>query len=465
MTTDMATPRLALDLIDLPDNVRSDVGDTSELEGSIMNFDVIEPLIVRANGDGRYDLIAGRRRYAALTNMGRPDAPVHVVDHPDEDPELARIKLQLVENLQRVDLDPVDEASGYAQLKRLGMRQRQIAREIGRSESHISKRLSLLKLPGEVIDLAEAGRLTTEDLYELTKVESAGADIAPIVEQIAATDRDDTTDPHGEIEQMVKTAIRQKTTADKVAEKRAELEATGVSLVEPKKVEGSWAEPPKGMARLLQNPIWDISRDKHEKEPCHAAMVYGSAFRDGVHVDWLCTETARHGPGGDSNLQSTYLQSAADQKKNRDKEAAKRKQLERRAAQREGALRSAARTVLSGRVPAKEKILNLAADWLVNLIWHDYQGEIALELLDLMPPEGAGLVEYPDLSELYETADGPNRLRIILACALSDPLEQASGTWVDEDSSGAFRHLMDVFADFGVDVDIDGYELAEGDDG
>jgi ParB family chromosome partitioning protein len=126
----------------------------SELAESIRQHGIINPLTVRLRGD-RYELIAGERRLRAAKLAGLREVPCIVMDVNMEESSL----LALVENLQRRDLDFIEEAEGISMLIRIyGMSQEEVARRLGKSQSAVANKLRLLKLPSDVLEkLRDAG--------------------------------------------------------------------------------------------------------------------------------------------------------------------------------------------------------------------------------------------------------------------------------------------------------------------
>ncbi len=129
----------------------------AELAESIGQYGVLNPLTVRKRS-GRYELVAGERRLRASKLAGLTEVPCIVIDVNMEESSL----LALVENIQRRDLDFVEEAEGISQLIKLfGMSQEEAARRLGKSQPSIANKLRLLKLPEDVLDT-----LRSEDLTE-----------------------------------------------------------------------------------------------------------------------------------------------------------------------------------------------------------------------------------------------------------------------------------------------------------
>ena len=128
-----------------------------ELAGSIRARGVIQPIIVRPDGEGRYQLIAGERRWRAAQKAQLHEIPA-IVRELDEREVMA---LALIENLQREDLNPVEEARAYRRLSdQEGMTQAEIAGMVDKSRSHVANLQRLLDLPDDVLGLLAAGNLS-----------------------------------------------------------------------------------------------------------------------------------------------------------------------------------------------------------------------------------------------------------------------------------------------------------------
>lgn len=127
-----------------------------ELSESILENGVLQPLLVRKKGSS-YEIIAGERRYQASKIAGLKKLPVIVKDVDDQ----KMLELALIENLQRSDLNPIEEARGYKQLiKSSGMTQEALSKAVSKSRSAITNSLRLLDLPEQVQDLLFDGKLT-----------------------------------------------------------------------------------------------------------------------------------------------------------------------------------------------------------------------------------------------------------------------------------------------------------------
>ncbi|MBM6904724.1 ParB/RepB/Spo0J family partition protein [Collinsella tanakaei] len=141
-----------------PNQPRTHFNETEleELSESIRAHGVLQPLLVRKDDNG-YEIIAGERRYQASKIAGLEEVPVVIKDVDDQE----MLQLALIENLQRSDLNPIEEAKGYRQLiKASGMTQEALSKAVSKSRSTITNSLRLLDLPQRVQDLLFEGKLT-----------------------------------------------------------------------------------------------------------------------------------------------------------------------------------------------------------------------------------------------------------------------------------------------------------------
>ncbi len=129
----------------------------TSLAESIGRHGIVTPLTVRRISEGRYKIIAGERRYRAARRAGLTEVPVIVLDAD----ELRATEIALVENLQRADLNPMEEAEGYRSLiERYGLRQEDVAERVGRSRSAVANALRLLDLPEAIAEHVVDGDLS-----------------------------------------------------------------------------------------------------------------------------------------------------------------------------------------------------------------------------------------------------------------------------------------------------------------
>jgi len=150
---------------------RLDEAALAELAASIEASGLLQPVVVRPR-DGGYELIAGERRWRAVQRLGWPTVPAVVKDVDDQ----TLLTLALVENLQRDDLTPIDEARGYRRLmEEFALSQVDVARAVGRHRATVANLLRLLKLPEEVQALIQEGKLSEGHARALLALEQSEA--------------------------------------------------------------------------------------------------------------------------------------------------------------------------------------------------------------------------------------------------------------------------------------------------
>ena len=155
---------------------RFDDESLEELSGSIKSYGILNPLTVRLRC-GKYELVAGERRLRAAKLAGLEEDPCILIDVNMEDASL----IALVENLQRRDLDFIEEALGISQLIRMfGMSQEEAARRIGKSQSAVANKLRLLKLPSDVLESLRQNGLTERHGRALLRLPSPVAQRAAL---------------------------------------------------------------------------------------------------------------------------------------------------------------------------------------------------------------------------------------------------------------------------------------------
>ena len=143
-----------------------------ELTSSVKERGVIQPIIVRQSADhkNKYEIIAGERRWLAAQNAGFHEVPVVITEADD----LKSLEFAIVENVQRHDLNSIEEANGYQKLiDEFGYDQEKVAKFIGKSRSHVSNCLRLLTLPKQIIDLIETNKLSQGHAKVLVGLENA----------------------------------------------------------------------------------------------------------------------------------------------------------------------------------------------------------------------------------------------------------------------------------------------------
>ena len=153
-----------------------------ELSNSIRERGVVQPIIVRKSEqfDEKYEIVAGERRWLASQNAGLNEIPAVVIEADD----IKALEFGIVENVQRSDLNPVEEATGYKRLMdQFGYDQDKVGKFIGKSRAHIANCLRLLSLPKEVIYMIETGKITQGHAKVLVGMENANLLAKKIVEK------------------------------------------------------------------------------------------------------------------------------------------------------------------------------------------------------------------------------------------------------------------------------------------
>ncbi len=144
----------------------------NELSSSIKENGIIQPIAVRPNKyePGKFEIVAGERRWIAAQKAGLNDVPVVVLDIGDQ----KSLEIAIVENVQRQDLNIIEEARGYQRLiKEFGYDHQKISKFMSKSRSHISNTLRLLSLPNDIIGLIEEGKLTAGQARPLVGMPNA----------------------------------------------------------------------------------------------------------------------------------------------------------------------------------------------------------------------------------------------------------------------------------------------------
>jgi len=153
-----------------------------ELTNSIKERGVIQPIVVRPDkvNTGKYEIIAGERRWLASQNAGLHEVPVVILDVDD----IKSLEFAIVENVQRQDLNPIEEAKGYQRLvDDFNYNQDKLSKFIGKSRSYIANSLRLLGLPAEVLTMVELGNLTAGHARTLIGLNNASQVAKKIIQK------------------------------------------------------------------------------------------------------------------------------------------------------------------------------------------------------------------------------------------------------------------------------------------
>jgi len=165
-----------------PHQPRQVMGDLSELIASISEKGILEPLVVRQRGD-RFQIVAGERRYQASVQAGLRELPVVVRDVDDTEV----IELALIENLQRKDLTPFEEAEAlYGLADRCGYTHEDLARRLGKSRTSVTESLALQAMPEEVRNLCRLADISSKSLLLQVVRQETTEKMTALVEKIAS---------------------------------------------------------------------------------------------------------------------------------------------------------------------------------------------------------------------------------------------------------------------------------------
>lgn len=213
--------------------------DLEDLASSIREKGVIQPILVRSvtGAFDSYEIIAGERRWRAAQKAGLHDVPVIIVEASDRE----ALELAIVENVQREDLNAIEEASGYDRLiDEFGYSQNDLAKVIGKSRSHVANTLRLLKLPDSVKRSVAMGELTAGHARALLSVEDPDA-IALEIKSRGLTVREAEAIAQGQAEatgRMPRSRARHDKDADTLAVERALSDVLGLKVTIDHRGEG-----------------------------------------------------------------------------------------------------------------------------------------------------------------------------------------------------------------------------------
>lgn len=174
---------IGIDMIDPnPNQPRQVMGDLSELISSIAEKGIIEPIIVRQRGD-RFQIIAGERRYQASVQAGLKELPVVIREADDTEV----LEVALIENLQRKDLTPFEEAEAMHGLaERCGYTHEDLARRLGKSRTSVTESLSLFQMPEDVRNLCRLADISSKSLLLQVVRQESPEKMTALVEKIAS---------------------------------------------------------------------------------------------------------------------------------------------------------------------------------------------------------------------------------------------------------------------------------------
>lgn len=283
-------------------NPRSDVGDVSELAASIGSIGLLQPLVVVKNGQG-FSLIAGHRRLAAVKQLEWKEVPVVVFNLSEKE----QLEAMLIENIQRSDITALEEANAYQQLIDVhGMSQRELADRIGRSQSHISKRVSLLDLPEKAVELIDSGGITQDQAQTFLKLKDHPKRMDAAVKEFASKGSNYYTVDRIVGEQMAVVKREQKLT-----KLRQKIKDEKLPVISDK----AWtnldynnkADLGPGYGSL------DVDPKEHELEECHRLRLVNLSHGTPRLVK-VCVDISRHKKSGKSKLKGSVGGGAGQQR-------------------------------------------------------------------------------------------------------------------------------------------------------
>lgn len=183
-TTTHVGRMIPIDKLDAnPDQPRTEIGDLTELTASIREKGVLEPLLVKPTLMGRWMIIAGERRWRSATAAGLKEVPCIEMDVDDS----AVAEIALIENMQRKDLTPWEEADGLRALcERFGYTHEDVARKVGKSRSTVTEALSIASIPKSIREICRDSEITSKSLLLQIVRQPDDDSMRAMAEQIAA---------------------------------------------------------------------------------------------------------------------------------------------------------------------------------------------------------------------------------------------------------------------------------------
>jgi ParB family chromosome partitioning protein len=205
-----------------------DAEQLEELTNSIREKGVMSPLLVRPTDDPNiFELIAGERRWRAAQKAGLHDVPVIVREVDDKE----ALELAIIENVQRADLNPLEEAMGYGQLiEQFDYTQQDLAQVIGKSRSHVANTLRLLRLPEDVRGMVASGTLTAGHARTLITVEDPAALARQIVDKGLSVREAEALSQQRDLPKRKPVVDNEQRDADTLALERKLADALGLSV-------------------------------------------------------------------------------------------------------------------------------------------------------------------------------------------------------------------------------------------
>ena len=313
----------------LEDNIRHDVGDISSLVANIERVGILQPVLVAPRGD-KYVLIDGHRRYAAAVELQEQELPAHVTTFMEDD--TTRISMQYSTNVERVDLSAYEKMQTTMELKEAGLKQADVAAELGMTKGEVSKAQKVVKLISDLPNEADADKLSETALFDL--------------EELAT---ESTTEPYL-VENALRALVNGEASSVRAAFGSAEREsrdARVLELLEPivahlHKIGCKFAQEPVSRAEIIcthhlqSNYGSQLGFDHKEVEmhrtlDCHIVHM-GKGYSGPVLTEY-CMKPASHREKGKSGLKEVEADTKQQRRETErlDRKATKDAKVERQA--------------------------------------------------------------------------------------------------------------------------------------
>ena len=434
--------RLPLDKVRLAeDNLRT-IDETeeefTELVDSIRSVGVLQPVVVTANDDGSYTLVDGHRRRVASERAEQSVIPAVIRTMTDAE----RVEAMLVTALQRRDLKPTEEATGYYRLIEMGMDQKDLAQRIGRSSKHVSSRLALLELPRPILDKIDAGQVPLSAAPALRTMVTEGIpedDILGVAES-AAQGRN--------AEQMAENVIGAFKRDALIEEIRAKTEERGLKF----HLHSGYGGLPQGIDTL--NSL-GIDSKVHRKLDCHGIVLYANPGQK-PKPEEACFDSGSHKRKGSEVKAAGVDEKAAAQARDREARKQQREAEAVRLAQRQRAVKGIKtgeaneliyRSLLETAHVEHRKAATMLLGLEPEMVDHPYEKK-----KDGSPRQ---VKNYEGVLLAYTQESGANLRRAALAVAIASTIDGYGGEYE------AKRLANDLVTEFFVEVEDSGDDATE----
>lgn len=396
-----------------PDNLRHDVGRLKELQTSIEAVGILQPLVVHTNGDGKYEIIAGHRRFAAAKHLGLAEVPVVI---RDDLADAAKIEAMIVENFHREDLTPIEQAEGLFRLEELGLARAEISAKTGLSKRLVTERIKLMDLTPKGRDAIHQGKLSIEAGLELAKEATSPGLIDEAISAILAGE---VRDPARAVAD-VKSNLKHADMTARLMVKVEKLQELGKEVVV--KAHYQEADGTRGWKRIIgpedkgyfHSGEVRVDPKVHAKEEC-AGFIFdpGRAGQYGQlpSLSQLCKKPNRHTFTGASEIKVEKAQQEHDAK-------AQQREINKAERDRQAAMRVRYEMGLVKKPPRK-LIADLAIAGFIHKIYAEHK-KGAAQLLGLEPREPSYEGGPKDWTTPFEEFAVENPERAVLALVMVD---------------------------------------------